>query len=99
MDRFTQLSWGIIEYKMFYYYSHEVDSSWHKVLHVPDWKYDAFEDEYVELCKTLGKENTVVHKVGNGMMEVDFTRPSCKLVLSKLSKPRNPKNYPLLYQH
>lgn len=82
--RFVKLSWDILRYKVLYYYFYRSEIS--------DDEYDILEQEYLKLCIKLNKENTLVHKVypnisgykGNGMMEIDLTRPSVQLVINKI---------------
>lgn len=94
----AELSWRLIEWKVAYYLPEFVHHSRRNDVTVDDDTYDATERRYLTLCLTLGKNNTVVHKVypgfedvpGTGMMEVDQSRPSVQLVLRKLreAKPR-----------
>lgn len=96
--RFFFLSWRLIEYKIYYYYPHYVLEKYHDFLEVPDWHYDSLEREYLHLCKKLHRDNTVAHwnedVPGEGMFEVDFSRPGCRLILSKFGTPWACKEYP-----
>lgn len=86
------LSWWLIERKVAYYMPEAVHTSWGDTFVVADDLYDQQEQRYLELCRKLGRNNTIVHKKypgfedvpGDGMMEVDVTRPSVQLVLKKL---------------
>jgi hypothetical protein len=86
------LSWRLIECKVAYYMPEAVHSSWGNKFVMDDGLYDQSEERYLELCRKLGLRNTIVHKgypgfedvPGDGMMEVDVTRPSVQLVLKKL---------------
>lgn len=89
--RLAKLSWTILEAKLLYYYPEKIKEEYHEKLEISDAEYDALEIEYLTLCRTLGRENTLVHKVyegfedvaGDGMIEVDFSRPSVNCVLKK----------------
>lgn len=78
-----EFSWKIIEYKLMYYRPDLVHDSWHKDLTISDSDYDKIEEEYIKMCRELKLTPTVTEMVG-----IDLTRPSCKLVLSKLSKKK-----------
>ena len=89
--RFIELSWRILEAKIIYY-SPPVELLG-KGLEITDQEYDSMELEYLNLCVKLGKVNNVVHKeypgfdfdkIGSGMMEVDWNRPSCSAALKRL---------------
>ena len=70
--RFCALSWEILEHRCRYY-----------VLASPtldDPAYDALEDEYEALAALLG-----VRAYASDMVGFDRTRPSCLLVLAKLT--------------
>lgn len=83
-QRHALISWSLIEWKLMYYYPEKIAPEFHEKLTVPDAIYDQMEQEYLLLCERLDLPNTLVHKVeGAGMVEVDFTKPSVKLVLSK----------------
>lgn len=99
-DRHVFLSWKIIEHKLMYYYPDKVAPEHHETLVISDESYDLLEKEYLSLCCALDLPNTVVHKgnsntpvngemvpKGDGMMEVDFSRPSVQLVLKKYGVP------------
>lgn len=93
---FIQLCWWLIERKVAYYMPEAVHSSWGDTFVAPDDLYDQQERRYLELCRELGHNNTIVHKghpgfedvPGGGMMEVDVDRPSVQLVLKKLGQPK-----------
>lgn len=88
---FARLSWKILEAKIMYYQP-PVELHEYVEKHMPsDEVYDDMEIRYLTLCKELNKPNTLVHKHyhglevdGNGMMEVDWSRPSCSAALEKL---------------
>jgi hypothetical protein len=94
------LSWQLIEWKVAYYLPDRVHPSRRKDYTVSDEHYDACEQRYLTLCRKLypidGTLNTIVHKsypgfsdvAGDGMMEVDESRPSVKIVLAKLGSPK-----------
>lgn len=90
-QRFAQLSWKLIEWKLAYYRPELLKPDSLEKLTIPDDTYDAAELEYLELCDILGNPNTLVHKEypafrhikGTPMMEVDLTRYSVQLVLAK----------------
>lgn len=92
----ARLSWWLIERKVAYYKPEAVHSSWGDRYVATDEEYDQAERQYLELCRELGKENTLVHKgypgfeavPGSGMMEIDESRPSVQLVLKKLGANR-----------
>lgn len=91
-ERHAELSWWLIERKLMYYYPHMVAPEHRAELECSDSLYDNREEEYVRLCVRLGLPNTVSHKhdpestpglTGEGMFEVDFSRPSVGLVLRR----------------
>lgn len=92
----TALCWWLIERKVAYYRPEAVHTSWGKTFVESDDIYDQQEKRYLELCRILGHDNTIVHKghpgfedvPGRGMMEVEEDRPSVQLVLKKLGAPR-----------
>jgi hypothetical protein len=92
----TALCWWLIERKVAYYMPEAVHTSWGAHFVVADDLYDQAEKRYLTLCRELGHRNTIVHKghpgfedvPGDGMMEVDDTRPSVQLVLRKLGANR-----------
>lgn len=98
-EEHVALSWRLIEWKVSYYLPDRVHPSRRKDYEIPDDEYDANEQRYLTLCRTLGIPNTIVHKsypgfgdvAGDGMMEVDESRPSIQLVLSKLGSPKRRK--------
>lgn len=89
--RFIELSYHIIEYKITYYRPELIAEGYRDQLTISDDAYDALEMEYLRLCRDLKYPNTLVHKEyagiegykGDGMMEVDFTKPAVHLVLRK----------------
>lgn len=89
--RYIELSYRLIEYKIMYYYPDLISEGYHDGLTISDNEYDKLEMEYLRICKTLGYKNTIVHKgypgledvPGEGMFEVDFTRPAVHLVMRK----------------
>jgi hypothetical protein len=96
-----KLCWELIEYKITYYYPNLVDDSRILDYTIEDDLYDQKELRYLELCRLLKYTNTIVHKSYPGyedlnteraMFEVDFSRPSVQLVLSKLSSPKGKEN-------
>lgn len=101
-QEFVDLSWKLIEYKIFYYQPGMVHESWFDILTIPDEQYDTLERRYLTLCVKLKHRNTVVHKKysditgyeGNGMMEIDINRPSVQLVTNKLGNKRLDKPAP-----
>lgn len=92
------LGWKIIEYKLFYYYLEMIHEDWHLELTINDDLYDDLERKYLRLTYALKLVNYDVHKIHfnwqteefqeYAMFEVDFTRPSVNLVLSKLEKKK-----------
>lgn len=91
------LSWRLIEYKVAYYAGQHVHKSRKADCDVSDDTFDAYEKRYLTLCRELGEPNTLVHKRYPGfedldglgaMMEVDYSRPSVQLVISKLQTPK-----------
>ncbi len=94
---FNALSWRLIEWKVAYYLPERVHVSWGEAFTVSDEEYDRAEVRYLTLCRKLQRPNTVVHKEWPGfedislehaMTEVDETRPSVQLVITKLSNRR-----------
>lgn len=82
IERVTELSWKLIELKLAYYRPDLLHDDWLH-LKVPDGLYDALEDEYLMLCEQLNLRPTATEMVG-----FDDTKPSGRLVYSKLSQPR-----------
>lgn len=74
--RLVELSWYILESKAKYYgvVGGKIDS---------DEVYDGFEAEYRQLCEELNIKPTAADMVG-----FDESRPSCQLVLAKLSSQK-----------
>lgn len=94
--RFIKLGWKIIEAKILYYDPPAELEQYANDNMLTDYEYDQMEVEYLRLCKELGEQNTVVHKEysglevdGDGMMEVDWTRPSVNCALNKLYNKAN----------
>lgn len=93
--RYIWLSWRLIEWKLMYYYPEKVAEEFHEMLSISDDIYDQYELEYLKLCRKLNLPNTVVHKsyagfkvMGDGMFEVDTTRPCVQLVLGKYGEKK-----------
>jgi hypothetical protein len=84
--RRVSLSWLILEMKLAYYHPEKIHKSWLNDVVRPDKVYDALELEYINLCNKLGHKPTASDMVG-----FDFDRPSCRLVLERLSKPKGVK--------
>lgn len=91
------LGWKIIAWKVAYYAPERVHPTRRKDYEIDDEAYDKAEVRYLELCRALGLPNTVVHKGWPGyedlvteqtMVELDYERPSVRLVLSKLASPK-----------
>jgi hypothetical protein len=89
------LSWRLIEWKVAYYAGQHVHKSRKVALTVSDDTYDAHELRYLTLCRELQQPNTLVHKsypgfsdidTSEAMMELDYERPSVKLVIWKLQQ-------------
>ena len=89
--RHIELGWKILEAKILYY--EPPAELMNAGLDISDSEYDSMELEYLGLCVRLNKPNTVVHKeypgfdfnkIGHGMMEVDWSRPSASAALRKL---------------
>jgi len=95
-QRFIELSWKLIGYKLMYYYPEEVHQSWEAHLTITDTYYDELEKEYLRLCLELDYENTVAGQTqvdgktvkGSGMTELDSEKPAVKLARAKFSKRR-----------
>lgn len=83
MQQFILLSWNLLEYKLMYYHPDKVHSSWHESLTIPDNDYDELENQYKDLARSLKVGMSVTE-----MVDFDFDRPSCKLVLRRLRKER-----------
>lgn len=81
MGRFEELSWRLLEHKLMYYNPEKVHSSWHPLLTVEDSVYDSLENEYNELAEKQGACKSVTQ-----MVDFDFSRPSCKMVMKKLGR-------------
>jgi hypothetical protein len=88
MNFFVQISWKLLEYRLMYYHPDKVHPSWHDDLVILDSNYDQLEAEYKRLADELGVAKTV-----SDMVDFDFSRPSCQVVMKKLGKERiNSKN-------
>ncbi len=83
MGRFEELSWKLLEYKMMYYHSDKVHPTWHTILMIEDSEYDLLEIEYSKLAEELRVPKSVTN-----MVDFDFSKPSCKMVMAKLGKER-----------
>lgn len=92
--RWIRLAYMLIEHKIMYYYPELIKEGYRPGLTISDDTYDELEIEYLSLCKKLNASNTVVHKSypgleigvdvrGEGMLEVDFSRPVVHLVMRK----------------
>ncbi len=92
--RFIELTYMIIEHKIMYYNAELIAPGYRPGLEIDDHSYDALEKEYLRLCLKLKYPNTIVHHgyadinngedvPGDGMMEVDYTRPVVHLILRK----------------
>lgn len=103
IDRHTELSWKLIEYKIMYYYQDVIDEKyWHKLV-IPDYLFDQLDKEYQNLCLKLNLPNTVSHNryngispKGEGMFEVDFDRPCVHLIMSKYGVENWENKIPML---
>lgn len=84
-QEWIKIGWKLLECKYLYYRSVNKESP------LSDSEYDKLEIQYLEGCRKFKKPNTIVHKKysgfedveGDGMMEFDITRPSCRLVVVK----------------
>ncbi len=83
---FCKLSWQILEAKIKYYLTPEFVT-------INDTDYDSMEIQYLTYCRDTGTINTLVHKMYPGMedmdyshamMEIDESRPSVQLAMSKI---------------
>lgn len=98
----ARLGWRILECKLMYYHSVFVDKKYHKKLEISDAEFDALSREYLTLCLDNGFENSVCHENAGlrisedkwneitkiNTMEVDFNRPSVKLIILKYGSDR-----------
>ncbi len=71
-ERFNELGWLLLEHKCRYYVTIQDV--------IPDAAYDRLEDEYKALAQKLGRYPTASEMVG-----FDLNRPSCRLVLHRLT--------------
>ena len=78
----NELSWWLIEQKFLYYCSGDAHPSWEKFYAATDAEYDEKEQRYRDLCDMLGTGPYTYEMVG-----FDKSRPSCQLVMKKLSEP------------
>lgn len=85
--QFAALSWQLLEAKVIYYYIEYHSKA------ISDAQYDLLEQQYLRACVELGLPNMISHHklhnsdiqpTGEGMMEIDLTRPSVQLVINKL---------------
>ena len=90
-ERHAELSWRILELKILYYQCPVALEDYAENNLPSDDEYDRLEQEYLKLCLELGVENTLVHKgyagldvPGEGMMEIDWSRPSVDNALERL---------------
>jgi hypothetical protein len=83
--RFCTLGWAILELKLAYYHPNTLHPDWIAFVSHPDTVYDKIEDEYRTLAKALN-----VSPSAADMVDVDFLRPSVRLVQSLLSNPKGP---------
>jgi hypothetical protein len=79
---FHRLGWKLLEYKCAYYRPEVVKAQiWEeRELFISDAAYDALEAEYKALAITLKQTDSI-----SGMVDFDLRKPSCQLVLTKLS--------------
>lgn len=81
MNRFIELSWKLLEYKLFYYRPDLVAKKYIKQLTISDNVYDSLENEYKWLARTFNMTPSVTDMVG-----FCIDKPCCRLVYSKYSK-------------
>jgi hypothetical protein len=79
---FHRLGWKLLEYKCAYYRPEAVkEQLWvERELCISDAAYDALEAEYKTLAITLKQTDSI-----SGMVDFDLRKPSCQLILTKLS--------------
>ncbi len=82
-EAFIILGWAIIEWKIIYYYSHLVHSSWKDSLMITNNAYDAAEIAYERLAAELGEEPITTSIPG-----IDMSRASVKSAVEKLSQKK-----------
>jgi hypothetical protein len=75
MEEITALAWKILEYKCIYYHFNGAHPD-----AIPDYDYDILEKRYDKLCADNGIDPTA-----SDMIDFDSERPSCQLVICKLS--------------
>jgi hypothetical protein len=83
LDKIKLLSWALLEAKCMYYMPGRIHSSWHKPTSISDSLYDSLENTYKNICELCLISPTV-----SDMVDFNEDRACCKLVLSKLSNPR-----------
>jgi len=87
-NRLVELSWKIVECKLTYYRPDLVHKDWKEEITRSDQQYDAYENEYRDLCKTEGVEPYSCEMVG-----FDLERASARVVMEKYrnKKPKTKK--------
>ena len=83
--KFIELGWKLLEYKCVYYRPKLVHPYNLEYCTISDATYDLLEGQYKAVCVRLGEIPTASDMVG-----FDLDRPSCKMVVRKLGKPRRP---------
>lgn len=83
-SRHAYLSWKLIEHKILYYKPEDFTKRFLQQYSISDAEFDRLETEYLNLCSLLHVPNTVSHKDGEGMMELDWERPSVLNAYEKL---------------
>jgi len=84
-QRYISLGWQILELKYVYYYAGVLHPDWEHLRLVSDQDYDKLEAEYRELAKKQGLRPTT------DVVGFPDNKPSGRLVMQKLSKPREEK--------
>jgi hypothetical protein len=80
-ERYIELRWKLLEYKLMYYSPDRVHPSRHEELMISDLAYDSYEQEMLALDSQL--------EINNGkILDFPFTSPSGELVMRKLAMPR-----------
>lgn len=82
-QRFIELAWKTLEYKLCYYRPELVHPSRIKELTITDIEYDMMEGEYRQLAAELGLNATAAN-----MVDFDVSKPSCRLVMSKMGSEK-----------